>query len=62
MQIAVSLFRQADLLAKSLHSWITTQQGELRGIEGPADARGSERNQAVQGLQGAILVAQTGKY
>ena len=55
------LFRQADLLAKSLHSRIATKQGELRGVEGPAYAHGTELSHAVQSLQGAILVTQTGK-
>jgi carboxypeptidase family protein len=60
-EVISRLIRQADLLAKSLHSRVTTEQDELRGIEGPAYAHGAKLSHAVQGLQSAILVAQTGK-
>lgn len=60
-KIVPRLFRQADPLAKGLHSRITTKQGELRGVEGSADAHGTELSHAVESLQGAVFITQPGK-
>src|SRR5260370_29747784 len=54
------LLRQADLLAKSLHSRVATEEGKLRGDEVATYPRGAEFGHAIEGRQGAILVAQTG--
>src|SRR5262249_46738178 len=53
------LFRQPDFLTERLHSRIAAKQRELRSMKGPAYSRGAELNHAIQGLERAILVAQT---
>src|SRR5262249_41801720 len=54
----MDLLSQTDLLAKSLHTWVASQQGQLRICEVLADALGSFRCHPLQSVKRAVLIAQ----
>src|SRR5437764_15346597 len=53
------LFWQADLLAKSFHSWIAAKESQFRETEYRAHPNRPHYRHATQSLQGAFLIAQT---
>src|ERR1700674_2105225 len=55
------LFRQADLLPKSLQPRIATNHGHLGIIEALPYPQGAQDSHAIKSFQGAILVTQGGQ-
>jgi hypothetical protein len=58
---AKALFRQANLLAKSLQPQIAAKQGKFRICESPSYPDRPQHGHAIQSFERAVLVAQTGK-
>jgi hypothetical protein len=58
-----SLFWQADLFAKSLESRIAAKQSgtfTIHTVQNPAHSNRPNRGVAIQGLEDAVLITQTG--
>jgi hypothetical protein len=56
-----ALFRQADLLAKSLYPRIAANESKFGKCEGPADTHRTERRHALKSVQGSVPIGETGE-